>query len=898
MGGALFIPDRRVWEELTRATAPIWARLRNGAGGMSDGIDRARVYIQDRFLPVLRAQEAIERATGKRLPPEQRAYTAETTFSGKVGRHLFEVDEDFVKPIIRLIAASKGRLTAEAVGEWLYARHAIERNAKIASINPAMPDGGSGMTNAEAQQILADAAASPDAARLVEIGNLIDKLRERTLSLREDAGLITHDEASDWRKMYRHYVPLKGFAETDHAEAVLDITGIGKRFNVRGGESRRALGRKSEAFNPLQAAFTQAQEVAIRAEKNRVGQSLHELAKDYPSKALWEVKKPAQKRYFNRSTGLVETRVEDPVSMILAPNEMAVKISGEEHRIIFHDERLARAAGTVGADQMGQITRLLSMFSRFWSMTRTMLNPEFAVANAFRDFQTAQFNIQAFGEGDKGAIAKAMLRDWRKALSGSWRAQGNRYDSVWAKHYREFQKAGAQVSFWTIEQPETAKEDLDRRVGLASGTMAARALKRLTSPRAILSMRDNPALAMIERANIAVDNAIRLAAFVEARKRGWAVEDAAFLAKELTVNFNRRGEVGANMNALYPFFNAAVQGSVRTVKALTSRRVALMALTSIAAGMLNDLLNAWLSDEDDDGQLFYDKVPEYRNERNFHIVGWGTGRNPAAVPMPYGYNIFPYAGQNLGKVVRGVKSPSEAMGDVAAALFNAFSPVNGGSETTLVSPFFTDPLIEMGENADWTGTPIYPRYPAVGAPDSEVYFSGASEASKAIASFLNSATGGDFREAGWISVSPETIDHLSAFVTGSAGAFVGRTSDLLAKTLKGDVADIGMRDIPILRTLTSPVGPWIDRDQFYSAKAAVQDANADVKAYAGAGQAIPPEKQAMADLYDDMLEAEREMNGKGDWTQSKAGAIPQRPDAVVMKEFNRKYLVVIGKVKP
>ena len=898
MGGALFIPDRRVWEELTRATAPIWARLRNGAGGMSDGIDRARVYIQDRFLPVLRAQEAIERATGRRLPPEQRAYTAETTFSGKVGRHLFEVDEDFVKPIIRLIAASKGRLTAEAVGEWLYARHAIERNAKIASINPAMPDGGSGMTNAEAKQILADAAASPDAARLVEIGSLIDKLRERTLSLREDAGLITHDEASDWRKMYRHYVPLKGFAETDHAEAVLDITGIGKRFNVRGGESRRALGRKSEAFNPLQAAFTQAQEVAIRAEKNRVGQSLHELAKDYPSKALWEVKKPAQKRYFNRSTGLVETRVEDPVSMILAPNEMAVKISGEEHRIIFHDERLARAAGTVGADQMGQITRLLSMFSRFWSMTRTMLNPEFAVANAFRDFQTAQFNIQAFGEGDKGAIAKAMLRDWRKALSGSWRAQGNRYDSVWAKHYREFQKAGAQVSFWTIEQPETAKEDLDRRVRLASGTMAARALKRLTSPRAILSMRDNPALAMIERANIAVDNAIRLAAFVEARKRGWAVEDAAFLAKELTVNFNRRGEVGANMNALYPFFNAAVQGSVRTIKALTSRRVALMALTSIAAGMLNDLLNAWLSDEDDDGQLFYDKVPEYRNERNFHIVGWGTGQNPAAVPMPYGYNIFPYAGQNLGKVVRGVKSPSEAMGDVAAALFNAFSPVNGGSSTTFVSPFFTDPLIEMGENADWTGTPIYPRYPAVGAPDSEVYFAGASEASKAIASFLNSATGGDFREAGWISVSPETIDHLSAFVTGSAGAFVGRTSDLLAKTLKGDVADIGMRDIPILRTLTSPVGPWIDRDQFYSAKAAVQDANADVKAYAGAGQAIPPEKQAMADLYDDMLEAEREMNGKGDWNQSKAGAIPQRPDAVVMKEFNRKYLVVIGKVKP
>jgi len=137
-----------------------------------------------------------------------------------------------------------------------------------------------------------------------------------------------------------------------------------------------------------------------------------------------------------------------------------------------------------------------------------------------------------------------------------------------------------------------------------------------------------------------------------------------------------------------------------------------------------------------------------------------------------------------------------------------------------------------------------------------------------------------------------------AFVTGSAGAFAGRTSDVLAKALKGDVADIGMRDIPFLRTLTSPVGPWIDRDQFYSAKAAVQDANADVKAYAGAGQVIPPDRQALADLYDDMLTAEREMNGKGVWNQGKPGAVAPRADDVVMKEFNRKYLVAIGKVKP
>ena len=196
------------------------------------------------------------------------AYTVETTFSGKVGRHLFEIDEDFTKPIVTLIAQTRGRLTAESVGTWLYARHAIERNARIASINPRMPDGGSGMMDADAQAILAAAAASPDAATLDKIGTLVDQLRERSLILRQNKGLITATEANRWRTQYKHYVPLKGWADTDLSDSMLDVSGVGRRFNTRGQESRMALGRSSEAFNPLQAIITQAQEVAIRAEKN------------------------------------------------------------------------------------------------------------------------------------------------------------------------------------------------------------------------------------------------------------------------------------------------------------------------------------------------------------------------------------------------------------------------------------------------------------------------------------------------------------------------------------------------------------------------------------------------------------------------------------------------------
>ena len=896
MGGPLFIPDRRIWEELTRAGLPIWQRLRNGRGAVADAVDRARQVVQDRFLPVLRVQEAIMRATGRSLTPEQNAYVAETTFSGKVGRHLLDIDEVYTKPIINLIAETDGALTMEAVGEWLYARHAIERNAYIASINPTMPDGGSGMTDQDAQDILTDAAAGPHAARLQEIGRLIDGLRERTLKLREDAGLITNAEASMWRKQYKHYVPLKGFAETDHAEAVLDVTGIGKRYSIRGQETRRALGRSSEAFNPLQAAITQAQEASIRAEKNRVGQALYELAKDFPSKALWEVKTPAQKRYFNRSTGLVETRVEDPVSLIMDPNEMAVKVAGKEVRILLKDERLARAVNTVGADQMSGIMRVMSMFSRFFSMTRTMLNPEFMVTNAFRDFQTAQFNIQAFGEADKNRIAKAMAKNWRKAFLGVMRGQSYRFDTEWSRYFDEFQKAGAQVWFWTMEQPEVAQGDLQQRIKLARGGRARRVMTFMTTPSAIFNMRDNPALAFVEKTNLAVDNAIRLAAFVEARKAGWSIEQAAFLAKELTVNFNRRGEIGAQMNALYPFFNAAIQGTVRTVKALGSKRVAKMVAVAFAAGLLNDLVNAALSEEDEDDELVYDKIPDYRNERNIHIGWFANSRNPIAIPMPYGYNVFPYAGQQLGKVIRGVKDPDEAMADVLAAAFGAFSPINAATPAQMVSPVISDPIVEMAENKNWLGAPIYPQtYGNQTEPDAYVHFRGATEVSKMVAQALNSLTGGDFRQSGSIDVSPESLDHLATFVTGSAGAFWGRSADFLAKVAQGNFEEIEGRNVPFVRNVFSPVGEWVDRDRYYQFRAVVRDANADAKAYVAAGQPVPADVAKLAGLYDKLLEVERELNGRGDWNPARANAKTPREDVKIYLDFNREYLRVAGK---
>lgn len=913
MGSSAHIPSRGIWDELWRNNTGVWNRIRGGAAAAHDHVDTARIFLQDRFLPVLRAQEAVIRETGRAIPEDQNAYRAEETFSGKVGRHLFEIDEDYTKPIIDLMVGESGqeRLDDGYVGKWLYARHAVERNERIAAINPNKPDGGSGMMTDEARQILAEARSGPNFERLKEIGKLIDNLRERTLALRVDAGLMTEDEAQVWRDQYKAYVPLKGFADTENSDAMLDIGGVGRRFNVRGAESRMALGRGSEAFSPLQAAITQAQEVAIRAEKNRVGNALYNLAKENEAPALWKVKTPKVKQYFNRSTGLVETRVEDPRSLILEPNEMAVKVDGKEKRIVFKDVRLAEAAGAVGADRMNWFISVMSKAARIFSAVNTMLDPEFVVRNAIRDMQAAQINIRNFGEGDRNAIAKAMLKNWPKAFLGVYRGQANKADTDWTRYYREFEQAGAKVSFWKLDQPTAARDDFRKRVRMATPGTLSHASRWVR-----FSTRDNPVLGFIERTNLAVDNAVRLAAFVAARQAGWSASEAASLSKNLTVNFNRRGEWGATINALYPFANAGLQGTQVMFRAFTSKRMAKYAVGMIGMGLILDLVNAWMSHEDDDGELAYDKIPDWKNRTNLAVMLGPDAENAASIWMPYGYSLFPYLGQQAGKIIRGVKKPEDALKDFAAAAMGAFSPIGGfnfeGNAVRdlqeMVTPTMLDPINEMAMNEDWLGRPIRPENPWQDyGPAAYKYYGGVSDISKAISDAANRATGGDIARSGAVDISPEYLDHAFSFVFGGAGRFAGRIGDTFGKLVTGRADEIEDNDIPFYRSVKTETGEWLDRDRFYRFKNEVKAAREAAKTYSQTGHTVPADVRQLTALYGALSAAEKALKASSarkkkvianrsltfSQRQNAIRAIEQANSSVYLR-FNKAFLKRMG----
>lgn len=915
-----YIPDRGVWDQIHAANG-IWAKWDGVKGALMDKVDVARFYLQDRFLPVLRAQEAIEKAIGQKLPESANPYLNEMTYAGRVGRKLRVIDEEYLTPIVKIISKTDG-MTTQSVSDYLYALHAKERNDYLEAMDTNSQDDLSGMTNADADAIIQAVDAGPSARQYKEISRLVQKLNKLTMQTRVDAGLLSAKDASAWEQNYQHYVPLKGFAETDHYDMQLSVSGASSRYNVSGPESKRALGRKSRAFQPLQAVFTQAQEVAIRAEKNAVGTTLLNLVQTFPSSNLWEVKKPEMKRFINKRTGLIETRPMSPLLSKLGENEMAVKVDGKEVRMVFKDPRLALSVGTVNANSVNLVTQILSPFSRYFSAVTTMLDPSFVVRNAFRDVITASINITSFGGKDAGAIRKAMLRDWWSSMNIVYQGQKSLDTSARRRPagirqmsqadlelYKEFEESGGKVWFWNLQPAEEASADLDQRVYLSSGNVLTRAGKLVMSPDALTTIDRNPFLKGVEGVNLAVDNAIRFAAYKEARNRGWSKAEAAALSKDLTVNFNRRGLWTPTLNAAFPFFNAAVQGSHILIKAMAmSRKTQALVVGMVGMGILEDMINAYNSEEDEDGELAYDKIPNYKLEMSTVIVD-PDGQGATTIPLPYGYNVFPYMGKQIGKAMRGVKPGDEAMADVMSAAFAAFSPMwmdagedQGINMIKLFSPTATDPLVEVALNKDWMGRPIMPINPYGDyGPDAYKFFGGASDSSLWIADALNRATGGTRVEAGAIDVSPETIDHLLTFAAGGAGRFVGRVTETTTNLLKGDFEAIQTYRVPIARQLRTDTGDYSDKQRYYTFRERAKEAAAAAKEAKEFGEKVSPERAALASLSGHLKLAEKQMKvirkqrkeAGRDATTDQRNAWLEK-EGRIARTFNKKYIEKMG----
>ena len=774
--------------------------------------------LQDKHIDTKRVLQAIRNASGA-IDDALDVYLQEELFHGRTAKTV----QDFLDTELKPLLANMVRLqvTIPQFEEYLHARHAEERNAQIAAINPDLPDGGSGMPTQAARDYLAgleQGKRNAFEALAVQVDAINSKTRQELIAY----GLESPDTIQTWEGVYEHYVPL-------HRDDMEGGPGTGQGFSVRGPATKRAMGSRRQVVDILANIAMQRERTIVRGEKNRVANALVGLAQAHPNPDFWKVDRPPKLKVIDERTGLVAQRT-DPLyksreNVIVArmPNEEGRIV---EHSVVFnqHDERAARmveALKNLDAHDLGEVLSASAKITRYFASINTQYNPIFGIVNLTRDTQGALLNLTSTAIPGKQIEVLRYTVDALRGIYADLRAAraGEQPRSAWAQLWDEFQKEGGQTGYRDMFR--TSK---DRAEAIE------REIKRVTEGKAKHFGR--VMFDWLSDYNSAMENAVRLAAYKVAKESGLSNQRAASLAKNLTVNFNRKGQIGIQAGALYAFFNASVQGTARLVETLQGPAGRKIILGGLVLGSLQAIALATAGFDEDE-------PPDFVRERSL-IIPIG-GKRYITIPMPLGLHIIP----NLGRipteyVLSGFRDAPKRIAQFLDVFVDAFNPVgNAGLSLQTIAPTAIDPIAALAENKDWTGKPIAredfrklsPTPGHLRAKDT------ASEFSKATSRALNWLSGGTEYQPGMFSPTPDQIDYLIGQAAGGLGREAMKVEQTITSAITGE--ELPTYKIPLIgRFYGSAQGQGPQANAYYTNLRAINMHEAEIKGRRSAGERV------------------------------------------------------------
>ena len=725
------------------------------------------------------------------------------------------------------------------------------------------------------------------AQKLFDIAKKTDQIVNETRETMINTGLISRDAGDSIGAIYKYYTPLKGKAQIDDIDEV-DFGTTGKSYSVKGTEIYAAGGRGSQASSPIGNIVKDAQNTFKRGLNNKeFGQTLVNLIENNPDKDFWEVYSPRGRKYekqFSRKFKYIgedkkyiqknEKNQDIPYEAIpegankkdfletieyLPPKDfttadgrdlIGVKIDGKQYFVdIKQDEKLRKALLADPEGQMNALLRPFGMINRYLSFVNTSLNPEFVLGNFTRDIQTAVYNLLAEQEMTKGKakdqkLIKEVLKQTIPSVGRFYKAV-RRYDPKDGTfkgnmlglsqkdlgNFKDFVESGARADWYYVKPVEEQIDNMNTLVDMAKGNFKGNFKKGY---KAVFDF--------VEDANSSVENGVRLATFVASRdallERGIAPDlakaQAATLAKNLTINFNRKGMMGDMLNSTYLFFNASMQGSMNLVRGMNPLD---KDSSRIKQGVIGGLagfgaLMSWLGEEESEidpmsGRSYYSQIPDYIKERNIikmlpmdtNIKDSGNinnthiregkevkdGQPYFLVPLPYGYNVFYLLGNVMGEMSRGTKSATQATSMWLSSLAGSFSPIGAPNSPIAFAPTAFKPALEIIANEDYFGAPVFKDPMAFGqyGPYSTTHFKNTNPYLSQTTEFLNNLSQrvadpselptkyerSNLDKTFGSLMSPDTIEHLIEFALGGAGKFVLRTESSLRNKLENKELD-------------------------------------------------------------------------------------------------------------
>jgi hypothetical protein len=761
----------------------------------------------DKNIDIKRVIEAVK-STGKEIATRWNPYLQEELYHGRTAEasKLFQ-DNEWL-PLLQDM--QKKDVTIGALEKYLLNRHAEDYNKLVAKRNPNRPemqDGGSSVTTEAARKYLADLDADTK-AKYEELAKRVDGITKGTRKLLVDTGYEKAETVEGWEKAFPNYVPL--MREEMDFDYNFGSFGTGRGFDVRRDFSRSAMGSKRNVVDIIGNVIAARNNAIALTEKNRVAQAVYGLALEAPNPDFWMAINPEAEKVPQdaidelRAMGLDEDAVKflmkEPKQRVLDPKKnevisrvntklrendfvLATRVNGEKRYVLFNpkDPRSARAATALknlDAQDLGTTLGMIAKVTRWMASVNTQYNPIFGPYNFLRDIQAGALQLSTTElAGQQKEIAKLVIPSMGAIYSSlRKRRKGETVDSDMAKLWKEFQSEGGQTGF-----RDNFSRTQDRTEALLNEMEKITEGKAKADARAVFDW--------LSDYNDSLENAVRLSAYKVAKekfkKEGFsdseAKQKAASLAKNLTVNFNRKGDVATQMGALYAFFNASMQGSARMVETLKGPMGKKIMAGGLLLGSMQALLLAAAGFDDEE-------PPEFIRSKNI-LIPTGNG-NYVAFPMPLGFHVIPGISRILTEwAMSGFDDTARRVTDLTGLFLDAFNPVgNAGWSVQTITPTILDPLVALGENKDFTGKPISKEdmFSLNPTPGYSRAREGANFLTTALAEFLNAASGGDKDRQGVISPTPEQIEYLIGQATGGVGRELVKLTTTIDKTITGE----------------------------------------------------------------------------------------------------------------
>lgn len=670
---------------------------------------------------------------------------------------------------------------------------------------------------AEAQVMVDEYENAHDTTALWSKVNAVSKA---VLSKSYECGMMSKETYDSVRDMYEFYIPLRGFDEKTSSEAYAYLTHKQSLFNA---PIKKAEGRRSKADDPFANLQSMAESAIMQGNRNKlVKQKFLNFALNHPSDLvsvsdLWlqyDAVADEWKPIFpdnidiNDSPEEVERKMnefEDKMKQLaesapdnykhgkdavnipyrvvenrnLRQHQVVVKRNGRDYVITINgNPRAAQALnGQTNPDNdisgsIGQLVHLIGDVNRTLSSLYTTLQPDFIASNFLRDMVYSNSMVWV-KESPKYAIqynmnfAKLPIVRMVMLLDKYRRGTLDMNDEI-EKMFYQFMMNGGETGFSRMADIDEHKKEIKKMLKAANEKIPAHVVRECMAT-------------WIGEVGRGIEMRARFAAFVTSRNAGRTIDRSIWDAKEISVNFNKKGagdkflgaegqtmlgNVAAGVSgagrAGYIFWNAALQGTFGNFLKYAMRHPGKMG-TAVASwyglAMLVTALASAGGDDDDDS--YYD-IPEHTRRQN--LIVKGPGNAWIKIPLPIEYRAVYAMGELTGSSL--FHNEKLEVSDVLAQM-SQLLPVDMMEGTKALWPSSVKPMVEVSNNESWYGSPIwkdtpYNKY----MPNWTKAYKSANKDLVNLSETLNEVSGGSEYRKGTIDLNPAAIEYLLKQYTG------------------------------------------------------------------------------------------------------------------------------------